>query len=41
MAKEIQFMRDGQYKAGGITHLKHEMREKYDQNRIPVPDIRL
>jgi hypothetical protein len=41
MAKEIQFMRAGQYKAGGITHLKHVLREKYDQNRIPVPDIRL
>lgn len=41
MAKEIQFMRVGQYKAGGITHLKHVLREKYDQNRIPVPDIRL
>jgi len=41
MAKEIQFMRAGQYKAGGITHLKHVLREKYDQNRIPVSDIRL
>ena len=41
MAKEIQFMRAGQYKAGGITHLKHVLREKYDQNRIPEPDIRL
>jgi len=41
MAKEIQFMRAGQYKAVGITHLKHVLREKYDQNRIPVSDIRL
>lgn len=41
MAKEIQFVRAGQYKAGGITHLKHVLREKYDQNRIPEPDIRL
>jgi len=40
-AKEIQFMRASQYKAGESKHLKHVLREKYNQNRIPVPDIRL
>lgn len=41
MSKEVQFVRAGQYKAGGITHLKHVLREKFDVNRIPEPDIRL
>jgi len=42
VAHEVQFVRGTFYKAGGgMTHLKHALREKYDQNRIPVPDIRL
>jgi len=41
MKKEVQFVRGTQYKTGGVTHLKHVLRQKYDINRIPEPDIRL
>jgi len=41
MKKEVQFVRGTQYKTGGISHLKHVLRQKYDINRIPEPDIRL
>jgi len=42
MAHEIQFARGTFYKAGGgMAHLKHALRDKYDSERIPEPNIRL
>jgi len=42
MASETQFVRGTFYKAGGgATHLKHVLRDKFDSERIPEPDIRL
>lgn len=42
MAHEVQFVRGTFYKAGGgMTHLKHALRDKFDSERIPEPDIRI
>ena len=42
MAHEVQFVRGTFYKAGGgMTHLKHALRDKFDSQRIPEPDIRI
>jgi len=42
MAHEIQFARGTFYKAGGgMAHLKHALRDKYDSERIPEPNIRI
>ena len=42
MAHEIQFARGTFYKAGGgMAHLKHTLRDKYDSERIPEPNIRI
>ena len=42
MAHEIQFARGTFYKAGGgMAHLKHALRDKFDRERIPEPNIRL
>jgi len=42
MAHEIQFARGTFYKAGGgKTHLQHALRDRFDKNRIPEPNIRL
>jgi len=42
MAHEIQFARGTFYKAGGgMTHLKHALRDKYDPDRIPEPKIKV
>ena len=42
MAHEVQFVRGTFYKAGGgMTHLKHALRDKFDSQRIPDPDIRI
>jgi len=42
VAHEVQFVRGTFYKAGGgMTHLKHALRDKFDSQRIPDPDIRI
>jgi len=42
VAHEVQFVRGTFYKAGGgMTHLKHVLRDKFDPERIPDPDIRI
>ena len=42
MAHEIQFARGTFYKAGGgMAHLKHALRDKFDRERIPEPNILL
>jgi len=42
MAHEIQFARGTFYKAGGgKTHLQHALRDRFDKNRIPEPNIKV
>jgi len=42
MAHEVQFVRGTFYKSGGgKTHLQHALRDRFDKNRIPEPNIRL
>ena len=40
MVHEVQFARGTFYKAGGgKTHLKHALRDRYNESRIPEPNI--
>jgi len=42
MSSEISFTRGTFYKAGGgMSHLKHALRDRYDKKRIAIPDIRI
>jgi len=42
MASKISFTRGTFYKAGGgMSHLKHALRDRYDKERIAIPDIRI
>jgi hypothetical protein len=42
MAHEIQFARGTFFKtAGGMTHLKHTLRDRFDKSRITEPNIRI
>jgi len=42
MAHEIQFARGTFYKSnGGMAHLKHTLRDRYDPERIPNPNIQV